>query len=326
MDRRNFMGSGLAIAGGLASVAPTFSQDRFPRQPLKLIVPFSPGGPTDVFGRRYAEQMGRVIGQQVVVENRAGAGGTVGAAAVANAAPDGYTMLFGTSSTHVTSPLMLSSPPYDPLNDFNLLVVGVVPLVVVVNPALQIQTLPELLDLIRKNPGKMTYGSSGPGSINHLGGVLMLKQAGGLDALHVPYKGTNLAQMAVMSREVDFLLDTFGTVLNQHRADTLRILASCGERRSGVAPDIPTIAEAGVQGASVTTINIVALPSKTPRPIMDEIIKATRTAMSAPQLKATLTQMGIDPVADSDLERSKAMFADEISRWSPVVKETGVRL
>lgn len=327
MDRRHFiMGAGALASGNLLASRPSFAQERFPRQPLKLVVPFSPGGPTDVFGRRYAEQMGKVLGQQMVVDNRAGAGGTVGAALVAHGAADGYTLLFGTSSTQVTSPMMLANPPYDPLKDFHLIVVGVVPLVVVVNPALKVSSLGDLLSRIKQSPGKLTYGSSGAGSINHLGGVLMLKQAGGLDALHVPYKGTNLAQMAVMSGEVDFLLDTFGTVLTQHRAGTLKILASCGEQRSGVAPEIPTIAEAGVPGASVTTINVVAFPAQTPRAVTDVIVRATRQVMSDPQLRTTLTEMGIDAVGDADLEKSRNIFAQEIARWGPIVKQSGVRL
>ncbi len=327
MKRRQFIETTGALAGGCFLLGtPSWAQDKFPKQPLKLVVPFSPGGPTDVFGRRYAEYMGRVIGQQVVVENRAGAGGTVGAGVVAHAAPDGYTLLFGTSSTHVTSPMMLANPPYDPLRDFNLIVVGVVPLVIVVKPTLKVSSLPDLLKLIKENPGKITYGSSGPGSINHLGGILMLKQAGELNALHVPYKGTNLAQLAVMSGEVDFVLDTFGTVLNQHRAGTLRILASCGEQRSGVAPDIPTIAEAGVRDASVTTINVVAVPAKTPKSTMDIIVRATKQTMADPRFNALLTEMGIDPVSDADPDKSRKIFADEIARWAPIVKQAGVSL
>jgi tripartite-type tricarboxylate transporter receptor subunit TctC len=302
------------------------AQDRFPSRPLKLVVPFTPGGPTDIFGRRYAERASEILGQQVVVENRAGAGGTIGATSVAKARPDGYTMLFGTSSTQVTSPLMLANPPYDPLKDFALLIVGVVPLVVAVNPSLPVRTMQEFVALLKANPGKYTFSSSGPGSINHLGVELLKLRAGGIDALHVPYKGTHLAQVAVLSGEVDFLLDTFGTALQYHQAGKIRILATCGERRSSVAPDIPTTAEAGIPDSTVTTVNVVALPSATPGEIVDIVAEATRKLMTDEGMIAALSKMGIEPVADADAARSAKFFANEIARWAPIVKASGVTI
>ena len=324
MQRRHLIAGGLAAAGSvLLPLKAARAQDAFPSRPLKLIVPFPPGGPTDLFGRRYAEKVRETLGQQMVVENRAGAGGTIGATAVAKAPPDGYTLLFGTSSTHVTSPLMLANPPYDPLKDFTLMIVGVVPMVIAVRPNLPVHTVQELVKLIRDNPGKITFGSAGPGSINHLGAELLKLRAGGLNALHVPYKGTNLAQLAVISGEVDFLLDTFGTALAHHQAGKLRMIATMGERRSAVAPDIATTLEAGIADSMVVTVNIVAMPAATPAPVLEVLAAATRKAMSDPGLIASLSKLGIEPVTDADPLRSAKFFATEIARWAPIVKASG---
>jgi tripartite-type tricarboxylate transporter receptor subunit TctC len=324
MQRRQM----LMAALGSAAVLPrgASAQKPWPEHPLKLVVPFPPGGPTDTFARRYADQLAKVLGQPVVVDNRAGAGGTIGAASVARSAPDGYTVLFGTSSTQVTSPLLMASAPYDPLNDFQLLIVGTVPLVVAVHPGLAARSLQALLQLVRAEPGRHRFSSAGVGSVNHLGAELLLSQAGGLKALHVPYKGTAPAQLAVMSGEVDFLLDTFGTALPQHKAGKVRILATCGEQRSPAAPDIPTVAEAGVPQASVATVNVVALPAGVPQGALSALAAATRKVMADPGLVAALAQLGIEPVADADTERSRRFFAAELERWRPIVKASGATL
>ena len=325
MQRRRILSGAAAAAATTVLPFAARSQDAFASRPLKLIVPFPPGGPTDVFGRRWAEKMRELLGQPVVVENRPGAGGTIGATAVAKAPPDGYTLLFGTSSTHVTSPLMLASPPYDPLKDFTLLVVGVVPMVLAVRPGLPVQNVADFVKLVRENPGKFTFGSAGQGSINHLGGEL-LKLRAGLNALHVPYKGTNPAQVALMSGEVDFLLDTFGTALAQHHAGKLRIIATFGERRSAVAPEIPTTLESGIPDSSVVTMNVVAMPSAVPGTVVEALSGATRKAMADPALVATLSKLGIEPVTDADPVRSARGFATEITRWAPIVKASGASL
>jgi tripartite-type tricarboxylate transporter receptor subunit TctC len=327
LDRRRFIGTGLVAAGAsLGPASQARAQDRYPSRPVKLVVPFPPGGPTDLFGRRYAERAGELLGQQMVVENRAGAGGTIGANHVAKSAPDGYTLLFGTSSTQVTGPLMLAAPPYDPIKDFSLLIVGVVPMILTVRPTLPVNSAQELIALIRANPGKYSFSSAGPGSINHLGVELLKLRAGGLNALHVPYRGTNPAQVALLAGEVDFMLDTFGTSLALHQSGKLRILATCGERRSQVAPDVPTTLELGIPDATVTTVNVVAFPAATPAAVADVLASATRRAMSDPAMAATLAKMGIEPVVDADPARSARFFATEIARWAPIVKASGATI
>lgn len=327
MDRRGFLGSAAATAmATFGATGAALAQERFPSRTIRLVVPFPPGGPTDVFARRFAERASEVMGQQMIVENRAGAGGTLGATHVARATPDGYTLLFGTSSTQVTGPLLMPSPPYDPLKDFRLLIVGVVPMVLAVGPNVRVESARELISMIRSQPGKYKFSSAGPGSINHLGVELLKLRAGGLDALHVPYKGTNPAQLALLSGEVDFMLETFGTSLALHQAGKLRLLATMGEKRSAVAPDIPTTLELGIPDSTCVTVNVVAFPAATPSTVTDAIAAATRQVMGDERLIGTLSKMGIEPVADADAARSSAFFAREIGRWGPIVKASGATI
>jgi len=221
---------------------------------------------------------------------------------------------------------MMATPPYDPLKDFRLLIVGVVPMVLTVRPTLKVETAKELIDLLRANPGKYTFSSAGPGSINHLGIELLKLRAGGLDALHVPYKGTNPAQVALMAGEVDFMLDTFGTSLALHQAGKLRILATMGERRSTVAPAVPTTLELGIPDSTCVTVNVVAFPTATPAPVTDAIVAATKRVMGDEGIAASLGKMGIEPVGDADPQRSAAFFATEIARWGPIVKASGATI
>ncbi|MBV7481687.1 tripartite tricarboxylate transporter substrate binding protein [Bordetella sp. BOR01] len=322
MQRRQALLAAAAI-GILSSTAR--AQGTYPTRLIKLVVPAPAGGPTDVFARRYAERLREIVGQPVVVENRAGAGTTLGANAVAKALPDGYTLLFGTSSSHVTSPLMLRQCPYDPLKDFSMFIVGVVPLVLAVRPDLPAQNFQDFLKLVRGAPGKYTFGSAGPGSINHLAGEL-LKLRAGLDALHIPFRGTNPAQVALMSGQIDFLCDTFGTALPQHQAGKLRIIATLGEQRSASAPEIPTTIESGIPDSSAVTVNHVAMPARVPPAVLHRLTEATRKVMSDPELAESLSKMGIEPVADPDPVRSARFIAAEIARWTPIIKASGVSI
>jgi len=244
---------------------------------------------------------------------------------VAKSPADGYTLLFGSSSSHVTSPLMLRQPPYDPLKDFTLINIGVLPLVLVVRPGLPAQNFADFLKMLRADPGKYSYGSGGVGSINHLAGEL-LKMRAGVDALHVPFQGTNPAQVALMGGQIDFLFDTFASASPQQQAGKLKIIATLGERRSAGAPDIPTTIESGVQDSSVVTVNFLAMPSAVPTRVVNRLVDATRRVMAAPTMLDALTKMGIEPIADADPVRSARFVASEISRWAPIVKAAGVSI
>lgn len=327
MNRRRILVAGSALAGStFLGTAPAAAQDKYPSKPIRLVVPFPPGGPTDVFGRRYGERLSALLGQPVVIENKAGAGGTIGADLVAKSKPDGYTMLFGSSSTQVTSPLLMPVMPYHPVKDFILFIVGNVPMVIAANPALPAKTLPELVALLKANPDKYRYSSSGMGSINHLGGELFKMKAGNLSALHVPYKGNSPALQACLSGEVDFMLDTFGTSFSHYKSGKLRYLAVCDEKRSALAPEVPTTGESGLPEVQVLTVNPVALPAGTPPEIVTAIAEATRRIMADKKLQADLRSMSIDPVGDADPVKSAAYFTREIERWEPIIKATGAKM
>ena len=229
MDRRTLLIGASALAGSGVPAPEVLSQDRYPSRPIKLVIPFPPGGPTDMLGRRYGEKLSAVLGQPVVIDNKAGAGGVLGADLVAKSKPDGYTLLLGSSSTQVTGPLLMPNPPYHPVKDFTLFIIGFVPMVISCNPTLPARTLPEFVALLKANPDKYRCGSSGMGSIGHLGSELFKLEAGNLISLHVPYKGNNAAVQAALSGEIDWLLDTIGTTLGHYKAGTLRYLALCAE-------------------------------------------------------------------------------------------------
>src|SRR5258707_3946245 len=237
--RRLLIGASALVGSGVAAPA-VLAQDRYPSRPIRLVIPFPPGGPTDMLGRLYGEKLSAVFGQPVVIDNKAGAGGTVGADLVAKSRPDGYTLLLGSSSTQVTGPLLIPNPPYHPVKDFTLFIIGFVPMVISCNPGLPASTLPEFVALLRANPDRYRYASSGMGSIGHLGSELFKLKAGGLVSLHVPYKGNNPAVQAALSGEVDWLFDTVGTTWGHYKAGQLRYLAGCAEKRSAVVPQLAT--------------------------------------------------------------------------------------
>jgi tripartite-type tricarboxylate transporter receptor subunit TctC len=326
MDRRTLLLGASVLAGsGLAAPA-ILSQDKYPSRPLKLVIPFPPGGPTDMMGRLYGEKLSSVLGQPVVIDNKAGAGGVLGADLVAKSRPDGYTLLLGSSSTQVTGPLLVPNAPYHPVKDFVLFIIGFVPMVISCNPGLPATTLPEFVALLRANPDKYRYASSGMGSIGHLGSELFKLKAGGLVSLHVPYKGNNPAVQAALSGEVDWLFDTIGTTLGHYKAGKLRYLAVCAEKRTAVVPELPTTAECGLPDVLVSTVNPVALPAGTPADIVDTIAIATRRIMADETLQAELRALSIEPVADADPVKSAAYFSAERERWAPIIRSSGAKM
>lgn len=323
MYRRSILG-GLSALGVAAPAAR--AQERYPSRPIRLIIPFPPGGPTDMMGRLYGERLSAIVGQPVVIDNKAGAGGVVGADLVAKAKPDGYTLLLGSSSTQVTGPLLMANPPYDPVKDFTLFIVGFVPMVISCNPRLPVKTLAEFVALLKANPDKYRYGSSGMGSIGHLGAELFKLKAGGLVSLHVPYKGNNPAVQAALSGEVDWLFDTIGTTLGHQQAGKLRYLAVCAETRTVALPELPTTAEYGLPDVVVSTVNPVGLPAGAPTEVVATIADATRRIMADEKLQADLRALAIEPVADADAAKSAAYFSAERERWAPIVKASGARM
>jgi tripartite-type tricarboxylate transporter receptor subunit TctC len=326
MDRRTLLIGTSALAGSATAASAALSQDRYPSRPIKLVIPFPPGGPTDMLGRRYGEKLSAVLGQPVVIDNKAGAGGILGADLVAKSKPDGYTLLLGSSSTQITGPLLMPNPPYHPVKDFTLFIIGFVPMVISCNPGLPASTLPEFVALLRANPDRYRYASSGMGSIGHLGSELFKLKAGRLVSLHVPYKGNNPAVQAALSGEVDWLFDTVGTTYGHYKAGKLRYLAVCAEKRSAVVPELPTTVECGLPDVLVSTVNPVALPAGAPADVVSTIAEATRRIMADETLQADLRALSIEPVADADPVKSAAYFSAEMERWGPIIKASGAKM
>lgn len=301
------------------------AQERYPSRPVKLVVPFPPGGPTDVFGRLVAAKLSGVVGQQVVVDNRPGASGIVGTEHVAKSQPDGYTLLFGTAATHAINVKLYKNLPYDPLKDFELIAfVGVVPQVLLVHPSLP-GDLKELLALLKANPRKYTYGSAGSGTTTHLS-MELLKSAANVSALHVPYKGSGPALNDVIGGQIHFMFESFGTALQHIKSGRLKAVAVANKQRSTAAPEVPTFEEAGLPGFEAATWNIVAAPAGTPTAIVERLNRATNEVMRDPEIKKRLFGIGIQGVDDSTPATTVETVRREMLKWAKAVEISGAKI
>lgn len=317
---RRVLAAGLAL---MLTCAPALAQ--YPDKPVRLVVPFPPGGPTDVFARVLSVALGEQLGQQVVIENKAGAGGTVGTEQVAKAKPDGYTLLFGTAATHGINVSLYNQLPYDPLRDFELVALaGLVPMVLLVPPE-QPRTLPELIAKLKAEKGKASYASSGNGTTNHLAGELFKTRAG-VEATHVPYRGSGPALQDLMGGRVTFMFDSFGTSLEQIKAGKLYAVIILADKRSNARPDVPTSAEAGLADFVGGTWNIVAMPAGTPKPIADRVNAAINKALLSPAVAERLQQLGIEAVTDSTPASTRAFVMAEIAKWRDVIRASGAKV
>lgn len=315
-----------ALTAGLALLLSCGSAlAQYPDKPLRLVVPFPPGGPTDVFARVLSAGLAEQLGQQILIDNKAGAGGTVGTDLVAKAKPDGYTLLFGTAATHGINVSLYETLPYDPLKDFELIALtGLVPMVLLVPPD-QPRTLKELVAKLKAEPGKATYASSGNGTTNHLAGELFKSRAG-VDAVHVPYRGSGPALQDLMGGRLTFMFDSFGTSLEQIKAGKLYAVAIMADKRSQARPDVPTTAEAGLADFVGGTWNVVAAPAGTPREIVDRLNAAINKALVGESVADRLRQLGIEAVTDSTPASTRAFVAAEIAKWRDVVRATGMKV
>ena len=320
MQRRDLLKLSLALpfASAWAQV--------YPARPLRLVVPFPPGGPTDIFARQYAQRLGAAMGQQVIVENKAGASGAIGSVEVMRSAPDGYSLLFGTASTHALYNLMNQKPQYDSLKDFaHVAIVGGAAIVFAVHPS-QPSTLKGVVDAARANPGKLRYGSPGTGTMMHLAAERMKKESGGIDIVHVPYKGSAQAKADLLGGQIEMFTDTLGASLADHRAGKMRILAVASAKRSPQAPDVPTVDEAlGTRGFEAILWNVVATPAGTPAAVLDALSAATAKVMGDASLQESLARFAIEPQTGSNPAAAAAHIRAEMGRWKPVIDAVGIK-
>jgi tripartite-type tricarboxylate transporter receptor subunit TctC len=299
----------------------------YPTRPIRLVVPFPPGGAFDFIGRPWADKMKSLLGT-TVVENIGGGGSSLGAAAVVRAVPDGYTLLLGGTQTHVNEALLKNRPLYDPVKDLEP-VTGVAAyfFAIIVNPAVPAQTLKELIAYAKANPGKLSYGHAGVGTTQHLSGELFKSLTGTPEIVPVPYRGTGPVIADVVAGQIPMGLPGLTVqVLEFQRAGKLRVLAVTSPMRLPAAPDLPTAAEQGLPGlTAIGSIGLLA-PAGTPRPIADQISQATRTALADQAFRQMLSEAAMEPIADQSPETFRKMLADDIAQWAPVVKTLGLKI
>ncbi|NBB48902.1 tripartite tricarboxylate transporter substrate binding protein [Rhizobium sp. CRIBSB] len=314
--------TGGLIAGLLLAAQ---AQAAFPEHPVTLVVPFAAGGSTDVVARVIAEKMSEDLGQQVIVQNVAGAGGSLGAGNVARAEPDGYTILMGTVATHALNPLILKNKPYDAEADFapvSLLVL--VPNVLVVNPELPAKSVEELLALLKAEPDKWSYASSGNGTPLHLSGELF-KSMAGVSMEHIPYKGSGPALNDLLGNQVSVMFDNLPSSSAHIKAGTLRALAVTTAERAPSFPDVPTMAEAGLPGYETYTWNALFAPKDTPKEVVDRLNAAAVKAMADPGVAERMKEFSATIVASTPDELATHVKA-EVAKWTPVVKDANVQM
>lgn len=317
---------GFLICLAVGAIAPVSAQDAYPSRAIRLIVPFPAGGPTDVFARHYAEALAARLKGAVVVENKAGAAGAVGTLEASRAAADGYTLLFGTASTHALYPLMKASPQYDPVKDFApIAIVGAAPAAFAVHPSMPAD-LGGLIAKAKASPGDVKYGSPGTGTFLHLAAERLKIESGGVDMVHVSYRGSAPAMNDLLGGHIGMVSDTLGTSLPHHKDGRIKILAIAAASRSPLAPDVPTVDEAiGTKGFVAELWNIVCAPAGAPGPIVDAISKATIEVMADPTIRQKLQAMGIEANSDSTPAQARDYVVAEQARWRQVIGAAGIK-
>ena len=315
----NRLFSALCIAGLLAPFSPAAAQVRYPSKPIRLVLPYAAGGPTDVVARKYADRMTALLGQPMLVENKGGAEAAIGAADIAHSAPDGYSILFGTSSTHVLTPLLMKDVNYDPVKDFSQIAIyGTQSMVIVVNNDVPARNLAELVSHIRANPGKYSYVSTS--SLSRVTANLLMRQAGNIDILEIPYKGSAPGMQDFLSNRVQIYPSVVSSVLSLYKAGRVRILAVASDKRVSAIPDVPTAIESGVPDMIMATFNVVAAPAGTPQAIIDVLARHTATLAQSDAVLKDLETAGLEPVIDANPARVTRYIDGVRARLAPLLK------
>jgi tripartite-type tricarboxylate transporter receptor subunit TctC len=310
----------------LAAAAPQMATAQaYPTKTIRLVVPYAAGGATDIIARAAAPELSKDLGQPVVVENRPGAGGNVGAEQVARAAPDGYTMLMSANSLHAITPFLYTRLAYDPNKDLTpVIIFAEFANVLVVHPSVQAKSVKELIDLAKARPGKLTCASSGSGSTIHMS-CEMFKQMLGVDIVHVPYKGSGPAVTDLIGGHVDMMFDNIPSAITHIRAEKLRALATTGAKRSPVLADLPTLQEAGVQGYESSAWFGLVMPAGTPKEVVERMNKAGQATIKSEDFQNRMKQLGYQIVGGSAQDMAKNI-QNELGRWGPIVKASGAKV
>jgi tripartite-type tricarboxylate transporter receptor subunit TctC len=304
-------------------VSPVGAQS-WPTKPIRVMVPFPPGGSTDIVARIVASKLEKPLGQALVIENRGGAGGTIGAAVGAKAAPDGYFLTFGSTSTHAVAPSVYQKLEYDPVKDFApISLVAVTPYLLAVNPKVEAKSVKELVELMKSQPGKMNYASAGVGSTTHLA-MEMLKNVSNTYALHIPYNGNGPAGTALVAGQVEILFGSLPALLPMAKSGRVRPLAVGTPKRSPSLPDVPTVAESGYAGFDASLWLAFFAPAGTPQAIIDRLHREIVASVKDPETAAALDKAGAEPITSTPAELS-AMIKDGVGKYAKVVKAAGVK-
>jgi len=296
----------------------------YPVKPVRFIVPWPPGGGADVMSRLISPRLGESLGQQVVIDNRGGAAGNIGAELAAKSPPDGYTIVFAYSGTHAINPGIYAKMPFRESDFAPVIFLASVPQVIVVHPSLPAKTVKELIALVRSRPDQLAYASSGSGAINHLAGELF-KAMTGTRIVHVPYKGGGPAAVALLGGEVGMIFGEPATIVHHVKAGKLRAVAATSAKRAAALPALPTVAESGVPGYEVTSWNGILAPAATPKEILTRLNADLNRILAIPEMRARMIELGYEPIGGQQEKFDKHIRA-EIAKWAPIMKAAGVRV
>ncbi len=315
----------LGVTVALLLPAAVHGQSAYPNRPIRMIIPFAAGGAIDIMGRPVAKKLQELLGQPVVIDNRGGAGGSIGAELTAKSPPDGYTLLMGSTSTLAINPAYFSKISYDVLRDFTpISLIVQQPLIIVAHPSLPVRNIKDVVALAKRNPGKLNYGSAGLGTSNHLVGEL-LSFAAGIKMEHVPFKGGGPALIALMGGEIELLISQPNTVLSYVESGRVRAIATTGAKRSPAYPDVGTLVEAGYKDLEIVGWYCIVGPANLPRPIVDRLNADIRHTIASPDVRDILIAEGTEPITSSP-EELGTLMKTELGRWTKAVKLAGIKV
>lgn len=319
---------GAMIALVLAALCPIAeAQDAYPDKSIRVILPFAAGGPTDVVGRVVSDRLSTLLGQRLLIENRPGGGGNIAVSAMKQAAPDGYTLMFATVSAMAVNPALQSSPPYDPVKDFQAVAqIGTTPIVLVVPPAIPATDLKSLTAYLKQPGAQASYGSAGAGSVTHLAGELFLARLGIKDVPHVSYRGSGPMLVDLIAGRLAFAFDTLPTAVGHIRNGTLRPIGMATAERARALPEVPTLAEQGLTGFDVSSWYAFVAPAGTPSSAVKKLNDAVNKLLAEPEMVARLRELGVDPTPNLSSEQVAAMIRAEVAKWAEAVRISGTTI